>query len=1315
MKTARVSVTLAILLSWAITSPLFAQGPPGQTSDGSDAPDTYDFFGPRNVMLRSDIGDGVGYSKGFQTFSAFQSMVVQPEELIFFVNPRGIITYLGNVAANVGAGGRWYDEETDRIWGASVWYDHDNTSQRKYDQMGFSLESLGKYLDFRVNGYFPTNDDRDVLNQYYNGQNAFFSNFIGLGRSTLFSTPLKGGDFEVGGLLPGIGNIGIRPYVGGYYYQGEGTGAAYGVRARVEALITQDFWAQVAVTNDRLFGTNVTGALTWYYGSGQKARWFQRIPVKDRLYQQVERQYRIAVYEELYNDFVTALRAGGTGGSGGPVGTPIYVVHVDNSASAGGDGTVEHPLNQLPTHTGSNVDIVFVNRGTGTSAGYNHGITLNDYQRLLGQGVQHEFNSLQGTYQLPGYSAGSLPVLTNGAGNVVTLASHNEVSGFNLRDAGSNGIYGNGITDFNINNVRIRDTGAAGIGLVNATGNGQIFDVSANNNGGAGLAIANTGGDLQLRVDRLDAGSNQYGVHLTGTGSANFNVIMRHVNASDNTRNGVDIALDTSSSIVGTFDHLTANNNNRNGGEAGYGDGIRVRADNSVADLTVQHSTFDGNQLNGASFIGANGADMDISLLHNRSSFDGNQLNGVLFTASDSDVNFNLIDNRINENNGFGVSVDSTNGVFNLVAYDNTIRANRGAGISYALHEAAQGTIDIQGNEIVRTLSATGSQDSSIYVGQAIDIRLAGSTNLVPASSFLSHGVVDHNVLGDLTDPTLGNAGGGIWFFAAENTAMQNVTVNNNTVGYNGGDGVRFVRRDSAIVNNVTIADNAIQHNNGDGVRIEARGSPNDVSDYTVAANSITDNAGRGIGLFVEADAGISADILGNTIVNNGNVGIDATEHVNTATDLRVITGTWQRNTITNNNGDGIRLAAATNSLLIGSLVSSADGNLISNNTQNGIEISGAGSVAIGHNEIARNGARGVWVHGTSFNTVDLTGNYIHHNTGDGIGILNERVFGLTLTASLNTIQNNGGRGVNILNRVGSGTSGTTASITLNQNLISGNRFEGVYVVNTASSTQSIDAAATDALASDGSVTTTPRMFFTMTNNIVQGNGSGSGFSATGLVLRVGTSDGGYGFANDGGFFGEGNGGVGATISGNTFAGNLGDDVYFASFKSTVDPVTTAGTWNATDFQITAFEGDPLARLDLTFTNNNFDSADLNNIGAFYNNADGLGKSRTIGSTDSGPFVSDTRERNAQRLAARFGLPPATPGGASNSFLYSGLGQSTFRLLSNPTGNVGIGSSFDTDAFYVSPASANGPSNPGPGLDTMPYGWNLLGGNPRPQ
>jgi hypothetical protein len=1429
MKTARVGVCLAFLLTGTFTSSLLAQSttPPVTTRD--DAPGNYDFFGPRNFQLRSDIGDGIGYSKGYQTFGAFQSMVVSPDEFIFFANPRGIVTYLGNLSANVGAGGRYYDENTDRILGGSFWYDHDNTGPKTYDQLGISLESLGKYLDFRVNGYMPTNDNRTILAQYLNGNNQFFSNFIGIGRSTLFTTPLKGGDFEVGGLLPGIGNVGIRPYVGGYYYQGEGTGAAYGVKARIEALITQDFWAQVGFSNDRLFGTNVTMALTWYYGSGQAPRWFQRIPVVDRLYQQVERNYRIAAYQELYNDLITATRSGGTGGSGGPIGTPIFVVHVDNSAASGGDGTVEHPLNQLPTHTGSNVDIVFVDRGTGTSAGYNHGITLNDYQRLLGQGVQHDFTSQQGTYSLPGYTPGPLPVLTNPAGNVVTLASHNEVSGFNIQNAGGHGIYGNGIVDFNINNVNIHNNLGGGIALVNATGNGQVFDSSLNNNALEGMRVDNTGGDLNLRVNNVDAQSNLTGVSLNGTGFANYNVIMNDLNASNSVRDGVDVALTANSTITGTFDNINSSNNNRQGGDATYGDGLRVTADNSQVNLTVQHSELDGNLLNGASFIGTNGSLMNVNLVDNGNSINGNQLNGVFFDVTNTTANLLLQNNDIDGNNGFGVYARATNGTFNLVAENNRITNNSGAGLAYTLRDAATGTVNIQENVITGTLEATAAQDNTIYKGQAIDIRLTGSTISSNATAFLTNGIIDKNLIGSLTTPVSANAGGGIFVYADQYTAIQNLTIGNidgtpgngNQIGYNGGDGIRFVRRNAATVDNVTISDNAVEHNNGDGISITNAAAPgniptpppSNINNYNIASNILTNNAGNGLYFMQEADGQTSANVFGNLIDKNGANGIRLQERASSPLDARYLTGTWQQNTITNNNGTGIELDGRVQSLMIGSTGTEDDGNLITNNTQNGIQLNGSGSMTVGFNTISHNLTGGIMIHpgigdGTTvapqvgaYDNADNTNVTITHNTidrngnpagadpnniiGDGIEILSQgagnaqmgvgAIGTTTVVANYNYITNNAGRGVDILNKTGERYAGSAppgqgtttvdvisslANVTLDHNVISGNKYEAVYVVNTTASQQNqTDNSSSLLQISSGDVHagSNPRLFFTMTNNTIVGNGTSSTFTASGLLIRVGTSGGGYFYNDDGGFFSEGRGGVGATVQNNTFHGNKGDDIFFDSFTSTADPSASDGTWSATEFTVKHFFGDPLSRLDLVFTGNTFDSAAVNNAGspnpgstahvagdnnpydgAYYNNGEGTFKSRTTSDApDTGIFTSATRGRNATRLAARFTFDPQVPtppppngGFDSGDFLYPGLGQSTFRLLGVPApGNVGVytgnnvgtfkNGGFLIDNYYTGVGSQNGVGlnvvlPPGNGVGS-PYGWNINGGDPRPQ
>jgi hypothetical protein len=155
------------------------------------------------------------------------------------------------------------------------------------------------------------------------------------------------------------------------------------------------------------------------------------------------------------------------------------------------------------------------------------------------------------------------------------------------------------------------------------------------------------------------------------------------------------------------------------------------------------------------------------------------------------------------------------------------------------------------------------------------------------------------------------------------------------------------------------------------------------------------------------------------------------------------------------------------------------------------------------------------------------------------------------------------------------------------------------------------------------------------------------------------------------------------TVDNNQLSGNFGDDILFQSFVSTNDP--NSGTaWDPVAappvFDPTGYQSDPLARLDLHFRNNTFDTQDFNNengVGtgnnqfvAFYNNADGVFKSRLNNivagfSPSNGPFNNASRRRNAQRQAARIS-PYTTPTSlVGSTFLYPGLGDSTFRVSSD--------------------------------------------------
>ncbi|MBI3866189.1 MAG: inverse autotransporter beta domain-containing protein, partial [Planctomycetia bacterium] len=710
MKTARVSLCLAIVLSWALASPVAAQQslPPGQNTfggwpdesmPGTDDIHTRSIFDQRNIMLRTDGGDGTGYLRGYQTIAAFQPIQLVPDEFILWMSPRGYVTFnSGNFAGNLGTGFRWLNQETQRIFGGGAWWDHDNNGLNNYDQLGGSLEWLGKYFDLRANAYVPTNQNVHQIAKFFNNNNVFILNNIGVGQTTITNSALRGGDFEAGGALPGIGDLGLRTYVGGYYYQGPASeGGLYGVRARIEALVTQDMWGTVAVSHDRVFGTNVTCAATFYLFTGNETQWFRRIPMETRLYQQMERQYRVAVQKSVANDTILALRAGGTGGSGGPVGTPINVLHVDNTAPAGGDGTVEHPLNFLPTTTGSNVDIVFVHRGTGTSFNMNQGTTLNNFERLLGQGVPHQFTDTQGTFNLPGFSPGPLPSITNvnPGGSAVTLASHNEVSGFNIANSALHGITGSNIVDFNINNVNITASGnslgpvpvGAGVQLTNATGTGLVTQSTLIGNNAEGFRVDNSaGGTLKLTVANVQANSNLTGIMLNATGST-INPTVTQTTANTNVRDGISITLANSgatrSAMTGAFDHVTASGNNPSGigptlpsGQLLFGNGFTYTSTTSDAVISITHSTFDINRLNGVSFTTSADSSLSASLVNNNTTINGNVQNGVLFTNTDSQVFATLLNNTINNNGGFGIGVVSkgtgafgTNFVLNVGGY----------------------------------------------------------------------------------------------------------------------------------------------------------------------------------------------------------------------------------------------------------------------------------------------------------------------------------------------------------------------------------------------------------------------------------------------------------------------------------------------------------------------------------------------------------------------------------------------------------------------------------------------------------------------
>ena len=228
--------------------------------------------------------------------------------------------------------------------------------------------------------------------------------------------------------------------------------------------------------------------------------------------------------------------------------------------------------------------------GNGRTTNQSNGITLLGGQHLLGTGVPNVVAAQQGVFTLPAIGNGT-PVITNGAGAGITLASNNEVANLNIIAPG-NGIVGTNIANFNIHGVNITGTGAAsgfGILLTDTTGFGQITNSSATNMGEDGLTVNQTTGSLALSVTNSSFNANTFdGITLATSNNALLSAQIQGGSTSNNGNNGINLSSSNTSSLSVSISNHTSSNNACCGIDIEAGDSSAITA-------TIANSTFTGN------------------------------------------------------------------------------------------------------------------------------------------------------------------------------------------------------------------------------------------------------------------------------------------------------------------------------------------------------------------------------------------------------------------------------------------------------------------------------------------------------------------------------------------------------------------------------------------------------------------------------------------------------------------------------------------------------------------------------------------------
>ena len=475
--------------------------------------------------LFAPVGDGPGIQgrvghNAFPTFGRDTSLshaelfpYILDDNQMFFGDLRLFMTNYARMGGNLGLGYRIRPWGGTNIFGASLWYDADDSLGTLYQDIGLSLESYGELFDLRLNGYLPIGEtEREIADRLTNPR--FVGNDLIYDRLQIYGKSMPGVDYEFGVPLPltVLRQHNVRFYLGAYHFAASGVDSINGVKTRLEGSIIPSIDAQVSVTSDKTFGTNAMVGISWtYFGGFERTETNQALRY-DRMGEFVQRNYNVIVGKERK---ITA----GVQAINPATDLPFIIQHV--GAGGNSSGAPDDPWGSIADAQAAGGVVILVHAGTVLT----DNIVLEDGQVLLGQsdGLD-QFLAVQGygNIALPNVVGGDAPIIQVAGGNAVTLDSNTVFAGFHIDGPAGHGIFGDAVTNVLVGNVTIDGAGGDGIFLQNATGrldfvNAKIFDA-----GGAAFHVDGGNAEIGFRGQIDTSTGRSLLVENTTDGTINF-------------------------------------------------------------------------------------------------------------------------------------------------------------------------------------------------------------------------------------------------------------------------------------------------------------------------------------------------------------------------------------------------------------------------------------------------------------------------------------------------------------------------------------------------------------------------------------------------------------------------------------------------------------------------------------------------------------------------------------------------------------------------------------------------------------------------
>lgn len=495
--------------------------------------------------------------------------LAQETDRLFYGDMRLMGDDRDNREWNFGLGYRAVNDTADAVMGVHGWFDRRRSKRGSvFYQVAGGFEYFSDDLDIRLNAYIPFNSEElypiaAASTTPYLADTGIYYDSPGV----LAEKPLHGFDVEFSIPVNALkGDMeSFRVSAGGFAFKGDNVDGLHGFRLRAAADVTQNLEVGARFESDNQRGSQgfLEATLRLPFGSKTSAK---TLGIRSRLDESPERDI----------DVITAARTAVPPQEGLAIlntndNMAQRVFHVDNSQAVNGDGSIDNPFNNLAdANTAANRagDVIYINRGTGTSLRMDSGATLSlAQQSIIGSGTDFVYDggrfttstgvNFNGTVLAP---AGAAPVLTNTAGHGVTLTGEDTcVAGVTIENAFGHGIYA------------MPSTGSS-------MGNLMIKDVSLDNNNGDGLRVeaSGAGSSLDAMVMNVDATGNENGMRFYAHDDASVSGSLARSVAANNTQHGVIF-----------YDDSTAGSVNVDAGGGGRSTGRNSLYGNGMEDVAL--------------------------------------------------------------------------------------------------------------------------------------------------------------------------------------------------------------------------------------------------------------------------------------------------------------------------------------------------------------------------------------------------------------------------------------------------------------------------------------------------------------------------------------------------------------------------------------------------------------------------------------------------------------------------------------------------------------------------------------------------------